>query len=743
MGLFNFFKNKKKNQKKKLDDFYGKMRNLIFPNGKEDMIIWCTECNNILNKKIDKKIAENFFFRLAGRCYIELSEGRAFEMSTLNKFLSKNGLLNLNNKELNELHILLLDMQNKIQINQFFEKMPKEMKELFFSELKTNPQACDTDEIPNTIGQFGLSPTNPVPVHFIPSNDIYLGRLRTKDGQPIKWERDGSLSIPSIEKSVDKYKIFDSTGKFLTHIYISPYHKKTSKKAPKGFEIVGGYTDDSTAKENVVLCDSSENFYDKMFDKFAENFFLIAQHKCFVQEKNIHASGEVVGDDHTQKTKSIIAGYAFLWLCNLSNQNLKLYKHILSIASKNHNENVSNEDKKVFIKSIFGKNIEQIFSDTKAVNAIFVRASAYNLLINRLTNALLSFYSEHGNDEDIKYFLLRANNDFEGTAYITDIDKITIYDVDKIFVRDMLGGKKIVDYKNNKDSLIENTNNTTDNLDISKIKRCIDVANDYLQKNDYNTKDYSIDDCYDLISLWKEKGLPEQIHLNFGPQGGGFCGFDEETSMECLSKWHKILTGKEIPISQRKYYLSNYQGGLTSGCKATNKLLQDINFNLSEIVKHKDSKPIEKKENISFSSKFVDENGEPMLLQHNCLSERIGKEMTKEELHKFAVELLTDLYENAGMTIVNVNRNYHREFPNIVMKSRNGKLYYVIIETACYPQKAESLYSADFTEMKQYAKEFNATPVFAGMSFMNASRELEKLVCGDSYFVAFKGLEAI
>jgi hypothetical protein len=45
--------------------------------------------------------------------------------------------------------------------------------------------------------------------------------------------------------------------------------------------------------------------------------------------------------------------------------------------------------------------------------------------------------------------------------------------------------------------------------------------------------------------------------------------------------------------------------------------------------------------------------------------------------------------------------------------------------------------------MKQYANEFNAIPVFAGMSFMNASREWDKLVCGDDYFVAFKGLEKI
>ena len=142
---------------------------------------------------------------------------------------------------------------------------------------------------------------------------------------------------------------------------------------------------------------------------------------------------------------------------------------------------------------------------------------------------------------------------------------------------------------------------------------------------------------------------------------------------------------------------------------------------------------------------FTNSNGEPAIQKHNCPPERIGKEMTKEELHKFAVELLSDLYKKNGMTIVDVNRNYNREFPNIVMKSQNEKLYYVIIETASFPHKAESLFSADFSEMKQYAKEFGATPVFAGMSFLNANRDMfdHKLICGDNYIVAFKGLEAI
>jgi hypothetical protein len=403
---------------------------------------------------------------------------------------------------------------------------------------------------------------------------------------------------------------------------------------------------------------------------------------------------------------------------------------------------------------------------------------------------------------------------------------------------------------------------STDNLEVSKINLCIDVANDYLQKRDYEINDYSIDDCYDLVSLWEEKGLPKFFHWS-GPGGGGCSGFNETERIKCIVEWYKILTNKEITEEMQQRYLGRLSGGMYEK-EMSVELVKDFNFNLSEIATQKisnqddynlidtffsetseytkfltspkslsiandegtcmatlskngnyfiyrldwakdgknigdyvipfsatqeniekfnqgckimaerlalyiktnnakvvpinppafgdltytekkktETKPIDTKGSNTNLSKFVDENGEPMVLKHNCPPDRVGKEMTKEELHKFAVELLSDLYKNAGMTMINVNRNYHREYPNIVMQSRNEKSYYVIIETVCFPQKAEFLYSADFTEMKQYAKEFNATPVFAGMSFMNANREPNKLICGDNYFVAFKGLEAI
>lgn len=392
-------------------------------------------------------------------------------------------------------------------------------------------------------------------------------------------------------------------------------------------------------------------------------------------------------------------------------------------------------------------------------------------------------------------------------------------------------------------------------LDRDKINRCIDLVNDILQSENYKTKDYEIRESNDLISLWKEKGLPPFFHWS-GSDGGGCSGFRQSECINCIAKWFNILVNVEIPEMLLQCYIDRLSGGMYEN-DMTSELLEDINFKIvnaqqadkydlidkffssineyAEFLMSKKSISIANnegtcmatltkegdhyiyrldwtkdgkyigdyiipfkatQENInkfnqgckimadrlvlyietnnvksvpvnpaafgdltykkteeeyveepeeSKPSLFIDENGEPLVLKHNCSADRIGKEMTREERHKFAVELLADLYTKAGMTMVNVNRNYDRKFPNLVMKSKNGRLYYVIIETTCYPNKAESLYSRDFSEMKEYAKEHNAMPTFAGVSFLNIDRGMDdsKMICGDSYIVAFKGLETV
>ena len=144
-------------------------------------------------------------------------------------------------------------------------------------------------------------------------------------------------------------------------------------------------------------------------------------------------------------------------------------------------------------------------------------------------------------------------------------------------------------------------------------------------------------------------------------------------------------------------------------------------------------------------SLFTDTNSEPSVLRHNCISERMGKEMTQSEMYAFAVELLVGLYEKSGMIILDINRIYQHEYPNIVMKSRNGVYYYVVVETAEFPQKVKLTNLAIYSDVKALAQRKNAVPVFAGISFLNADRGMEehKMICGEHYFAVFEGLEKL
>jgi len=805
MGLFSFSKKDNKKQSKDLDEFLKQSLDIIFPKGEQDIVEGTKILLAILHNKVDEKTARSILLRSSELSYTHTLRGEALEKECLKQHLAGYCLSYFGERELDELHLYLLDLQNKIKVVQFFNQIPKEMKELFLSELKTNTQACSTDEIPNTIGKFGITPTNPVPVHFIPSNNIYLERLRTTDGQPIKWERDGSLSIPNIEKSVDDYKIFDNAGKFLTHIYISPYHKKTSKKAPQGFEIVGGYTDDSKEDIEVVLCNSTNEFYDKMFDTLLDtgNFFY-PQISSNFDEVEFFVTPEETYANKGNRTENLVALMAFKWLRFVSKENPNLHNNIL--LHVDDKKVFSINDKKNFITNILqNKTLEDFLSDDKVTDAIFIRIRGYHNLIKRLTSCLLAFYSEHQNGIDD--YLSCANRDYYPTKEVTDIDNFTIQDIDRIFIRDMLGGKSLVEKNTINEKLTENKitieqiydsflsviNDTTKVIDekldnLTKIAlrvwlssapleyfKLLFLPNEdnqiqipILEKAEHNAGAKCAYLTQGFMLFYLEQILKNSVEYQeqvkiFPSDIDNACNIifvANSYTLQYLNYFRHTFDNKRIdprdepiiyvyratelfiPDNQRKKVaIEKWDEDISGKIKFINEFAQFIIIQKENSLKKiiTQSQPPQK----SNPSLFIDNNGEALVIKHNCPSERVGKEMTKEELHIFAVELLSNLYEKAGMAMINVNRNYHREYPNIVMKSKNGMLYYVIIETTCYPQKAESLYSADFTEMKQYAKEFNATPVFAGMSFMNVIREQDKLICGDDYFVAFKGLEAI
>jgi hypothetical protein len=113
----------------------------------------------------------------------------------------------------------------------------KKLRDLYDIMHNMNEDGTDQDMIPNGYGQFGYDVTNPIPINTIFGNTAYLGRLRTLEGVKVTYERIGSFISPLSKYPIDGYEIFDS-GHKIAVLYIDPYNKKNSQKAPKNFKLI-------------------------------------------------------------------------------------------------------------------------------------------------------------------------------------------------------------------------------------------------------------------------------------------------------------------------------------------------------------------------------------------------------------------------------------------------------------------------------------------------------------------------
>lgn len=118
-------------------------------------------------------------------------------------------------------------------------KVPQDFADMLLNEIKSNHQACNFDEIPQGFGEYGLEKTNPIPTYGIPSNESYLHCLRTLNGEVLRYRRNGSIEVDNIFKRVDEYEVYNYEGDVIAYLYLSPYHWKTSTKAPVGFYVKG------------------------------------------------------------------------------------------------------------------------------------------------------------------------------------------------------------------------------------------------------------------------------------------------------------------------------------------------------------------------------------------------------------------------------------------------------------------------------------------------------------------------
>jgi hypothetical protein len=137
----------------------------------------------------------------------------------------------------------VLDRMNKtINTATAGKNLQPEVRKVFDDQLKSfhviYQSAVDADELPNGYGDYGTTITNPVLTISVWCSTDYLNRLRF-NGKVITYHRFGSKRSEVTPGQTDIYQIA-TDGEPLGTIYICPYHKHNSQKAPKGFTFFAG-----------------------------------------------------------------------------------------------------------------------------------------------------------------------------------------------------------------------------------------------------------------------------------------------------------------------------------------------------------------------------------------------------------------------------------------------------------------------------------------------------------------------
>lgn len=93
----------------------------------------------------------------------------------------------------------------------------------------------DCDQLPNATGEFGRSPSNPIPVNGPLGEVVYLSRLTTETGAPVMFHRVGADADGPLV--VDVYEVQAIDGSVRERLFLSMYHPRKTKRPPQGYRL--------------------------------------------------------------------------------------------------------------------------------------------------------------------------------------------------------------------------------------------------------------------------------------------------------------------------------------------------------------------------------------------------------------------------------------------------------------------------------------------------------------------------
>ncbi len=236
MALFGLFKSK---QERELNSALQQMNEMMFPRGEQDIARDCQRIDALTHQKIPQDRLRGFVAGCKALLHVSDSDDEArFIDSFMRRAEGR-----ISQTEAYEMYAYFAGEAS------FYDNLTRQMKlmggdrsaspeELFGDMPWTYSMGTREDTIQGGHGEYGLVKTNPVPTISVRGSDRYLANLRF-GGRPVEANRLGSTSSDVTPGSVDMYAL-TCAGREVGTVYICPYHKRNSRKAPKGFTLAPG-----------------------------------------------------------------------------------------------------------------------------------------------------------------------------------------------------------------------------------------------------------------------------------------------------------------------------------------------------------------------------------------------------------------------------------------------------------------------------------------------------------------------
>lgn len=117
------------------------------------------------------------------------------------------------------------------------------------------------------------------------------------------------------------------------------------------------------------------------------------------------------------------------------------------------------------------------------------------------------------------------------------------------------------------------------------------------------------------------------------------------------------------------------------------------------------------------------------------------KELTEQELHNLAMNIVGEDLERKGFEFLSVNSKLKKNPQFVVLK--NKKVHFVVVRVIAFPENPKEYDKVLMETIKQHALKFKAKVYYAGVGLANSKDFNAPLRKNESYVVNYDGIQEV